>query len=669
MKIVLLTPGTGNFHCENCLHDHALANGLISAGHDAVVYPLYLPIVADTESPGPQRSLQMSGLNVYLQEKLPFYSNMPGWMKRVMSSRGLLELSARFAGMTSARELGELTLSMLSGSDGRQLAEIEALVDSVKASDHPDVIILSNVMLVGLAPALRSAFDVPVICSLQGEDVFLDSLEDPYRDQAWQVLREKCNFIDHFVAVSSYYNAAICKRLSLSESQTSVVRTGVRVVDYAPRDYPPSVPAIGFMSRLIPDKGLEELVEAFIQLKGEPGFEPLQLRIAGASTPAEKKFIQSLWQRLRQAGVSEHAEIRENLTYSDKIAHLRSLSVCTVPIRYADAFGLYLIESLAAGTPVVLPDRGAHAELIKLTQGGLVYDPEDESGLVTGLRRMLQDKQLAMESSVRGRRHVERSFSETTMAAEMLSVITRCTNDQGPGMSEPINPSAITQTDPIIELRDVYKRYDESSREVLKDVSLAICPADRISIMGPSGSGKSTLLNILGTLDVPSSGVCEFGGQDVSGLNPGALAAIRNTRVGFVFQQHHLLPHCNALDNILVPVLALHARTSRVAEQRAHELLERVGLSDRAEAFPHQLSGGERQRVAVLRALINYPDLILADEPTGALDHDNALRLVDLLSDLADDQNAALVLVSHSAALADHMTLRYQLNDGVLSPR
>ena len=209
MKIVLLTPGTGNFHCENCLHDHALANGLISAGHDAVVYPLYLPIVADTESPGPQRSLQMSGLNVYLQEKLPFYSNMPGWMKRVMSSRGLLELSARFAGMTSARELGELTLSMLSGSDGRQLAEIEALVDSVKASDHPDVIILSNVMLVGLAPALRSAFDVPVICSLQGEDVFLDSLEDPYRDQAWQVLREKCNFIDHFVAVSSYYNAAI----------------------------------------------------------------------------------------------------------------------------------------------------------------------------------------------------------------------------------------------------------------------------------------------------------------------------------------------------------------------------------------------------------------------------------------------------------------------------
>ena len=273
MKIVLLTPGTGNFHCENCLHDHALANGLIELGHEAVVYPLYLPIVADSPSPGPERPLLMSGLSVYFREKFSAFASAPGWIKQSLSSPRLLAMTARFSGMTSARELGELTLSMLSGSDGRQKKEIEALSASIKDVDKPDVIILSNVMLAGIASRLKSEFSVPILCSLQGEDVFLDSLQDPYKEQAWERLKERCVDIDHFVSVSASYRDAISPRLGLGRSHVSVVRTGVRVADYQKRDYPPAVPVIGFMSRLIPDKGLEELVDAFISLKQEDSFE------------------------------------------------------------------------------------------------------------------------------------------------------------------------------------------------------------------------------------------------------------------------------------------------------------------------------------------------------------------------------------------------------------
>jgi predicted ABC-type transport system involved in lysophospholipase L1 biosynthesis ATPase subunit len=219
-------------------------------------------------------------------------------------------------------------------------------------------------------------------------------------------------------------------------------------------------------------------------------------------------------------------------------------------------------------------------------------------------------------------------------------------------------------------LDNVTKRYDgpdgAAAAPVLQGVMLSVAAGESIAIVGPSGSGKSTLLNIMGTLDRPTSGSVRLDGQDLANLGDDALAAIRNRRIGFVFQLHHLLPQCTALENVLVPMLA--GGGPKDAQDRAARLLERVGLKDRMDYRPGQLSGGERQRVAVARALVNKPALLLADEPTGSLDRAAAEHLTDLLAELNREEGVTLVVVTHAAPLAARMGRVMELKDGRLAP-
>jgi ABC-type lipoprotein export system ATPase subunit len=254
---------------------------------------------------------------------------------------------------------------------------------------------------------------------------------------------------------------------------------------------------------------------------------------------------------------------------------------------------------------------------------------------------------------------------------------------------------------PILELENVVKQYrapdGAAATAVLRGITLAIAPGESLAIVGPSGSGKSTLLNIMGTLDRPTSGCMLLEGRDLAGATDEALAAVRNRRIGFVFQLHHLLPQCTALENVLVPTLAPGARQADVArlarpavgnveppqprldkpavphgaerespEGRARRLLSRVGLAERLSYRPGQLSGGERQRVAVARALINKPAILLADEPTGSLDRASAEELASILAELNHEDGVTLVVVTHSSALAAQMGRRLELKDGQL---
>jgi lipoprotein-releasing system ATP-binding protein len=222
---------------------------------------------------------------------------------------------------------------------------------------------------------------------------------------------------------------------------------------------------------------------------------------------------------------------------------------------------------------------------------------------------------------------------------------------------------------PLIILENVTKRYDgpagESVAPVLQGISLSLMAGESVAVVGPSGSGKSTLLNIMGTLDRPTSGRVALDGKDLATQDDDALAALRNKRIGFVFQLHHLLPQCTALENVLVPTLAGNSPDG--AETRAVKLLQRVGLKDRMDYRPGQLSGGERQRVAVARALINKPALLLADEPTGSLDRAAAEHLTDLLAELNREEHVTLVVVTHSPALAARMDRVLGLRDGQLA--
>ncbi|NOY00381.1 MAG: ABC transporter ATP-binding protein [Verrucomicrobia bacterium] len=220
----------------------------------------------------------------------------------------------------------------------------------------------------------------------------------------------------------------------------------------------------------------------------------------------------------------------------------------------------------------------------------------------------------------------------------------------------------------VVELKGVSKWYPGAEdRKVLEGIDLEVCAGQRFAVVGPSGCGKSTLLNLLGTLDLPSEGEVIFGGQNLQGASEKDMAALRSEEIGFIFQLHHLLPQCSALENVLVPTLALANRPdeSEVME-RAERLLKRMGLGDQMESRPSQLSGGERQRVAVVRALINQPRLILADEPTGALDEDNATKLMDLLIELNEEESVALVLVTHDLEMAGRLGDVKELREGKL---
>ena len=229
----------------------------------------------------------------------------------------------------------------------------------------------------------------------------------------------------------------------------------------------------------------------------------------------------------------------------------------------------------------------------------------------------------------------------------------------------------MNQEVPLLEARHIRMVYPASEGggdlEVLVDVSVVLREGESLAVTGPSGSGKSTLLHIMGGLERPSGGQVRIRGRDIAGRSEKERAALRSAEIGFVFQDHHLLPQCTVLENILIPSLALPGRGAPPIE-RAKELAQGVGLADRLSHFPGELSGGERQRVALVRALINEPALLLADEPTGALDRRNAEALADLLVELNRDQGTGLVVVTHSLALADRMERRCQLVDGRLDP-
>lgn len=221
----------------------------------------------------------------------------------------------------------------------------------------------------------------------------------------------------------------------------------------------------------------------------------------------------------------------------------------------------------------------------------------------------------------------------------------------------------------LLEVQGVTKAYDAPSGplEVLKGVDLRLEPGDTVAVVGPSGCGKSTLLNLIGALEPPTSGVIAFEGRNLQNLNSAELARFRNRRIGFVFQFHHLLPQCSVLENVLVPTLV--NKDAIAPRDRARKLLDRVGLSDREDYRPGRLSGGERQRAAVVRALINEPRLLLADEPTGSLNEESAGQLVRLLLELNHEEQMALLVVTHSMAVAKHMGRVLELRNGVLAPK
>ncbi len=414
MRILQLTPGTGNYFCGSCLRDNALVRGLRSRGHDVLMVPLYLPHVTDEPSESADTPIFLGGISVFLQQKFPAFRRMPGWLDRMLSSPALLRLASGLAGMTSARDLGESAVSMLQGSESRQAGEVERLIAWLRTQPRPDVICLSNSLLGGLARRLKEEFRAPVVCTLQGEDSFLDGLPEPYRQKSWNLLAERCADMDRFVAVSHYHGELMIRRLGLEPERVTVVHPGIAVEEFTPAASPPDPPVIGYLARMHPGKGLGTLADAFLRLE-MPG---VRLRIAGAKTGRDEAFVRSLRRRLpREVG------FLPNLDLAAKREFLRGLTVLSVPATSGEALGLYVLEAWAAGVPVVQPRHGAFPELVEKTGGGILCDPDNPAALAAALRQILSDPAAARRMGEAGRRAVLADFSIEAMTRKMETIL------------------------------------------------------------------------------------------------------------------------------------------------------------------------------------------------------------------------------------------------------
>jgi glycosyltransferase involved in cell wall biosynthesis len=427
MRILQLTPGTGNFYCGSCMRDGGLVRALRRRGHEVLLLQLYLPLVLDQpggEGAGPEVGgggrVFFGGVNTYLQQNCRLFRHTPRWLDRVWDQPAMLRFAGRRAAMTDARDLGAMTLSMLAGEEGRQKKELDKLLDWVGAQgERYDLVSLSNALLLGMAPALKRELKAAVVCSLQGEDSFLDGLREPYGRQAWDLLRRRVQDVEGFIAPSRYYAQAMTRRLGLEPARVHVAHNGIDLVGFDGRaGRRDATPTVGYLARMCPAKGLHTLVEAMLILKRRAG--GAKLAVAGAQTAADVAYVAGLRRKLADGGVE--ATFLPNVDRRGKIEFLQSLDVFTVPATYGEVFGLYLLEAWAAGVPVVQPAHGAFPELIEDTGGGVLCKPDDAAALAEALGALLADKDRRLALGNAGRAAVEARFTVDQMAERVEAV-------------------------------------------------------------------------------------------------------------------------------------------------------------------------------------------------------------------------------------------------------
>ena len=409
MRLVYLMPGAGGtFYCENCMRDAGLIRALTDMGHQPLMVPLYLPLQIDDRGGLRESPIFFGGINVYLQQKSALFRKTPRWVDRLLDSPRLLRWAASKAGMTQARDLAATMLSMLQGEDGRQAKELDRLVAWLATEEKPDVVCISNALLLGSARRIRRDLGAAVACALQDEDIFVDSLPDPERQQVWDAIAERAADVDAFLAVSRYYADFMAERLRIPPEKMHVVHNGVPTANYATAPAPPDAPTLGFLERIFPDKGADIVLDAFLLLRER--HDRLRLRFAGGWTSGDKPFIDGLRRRAADHGAAGAVDVLPNIGGEEKLAFIRSLSVLSVPARHGEAFGMYVLEALASGVPVVLPRHGAFPELIEATGGGVLYEPNEPEALAAALEPLLAEPQQARELGLRGREAVLERF-------------------------------------------------------------------------------------------------------------------------------------------------------------------------------------------------------------------------------------------------------------------
>lgn len=397
-------------YCGSCMRDNALARELMRQKHDVTLVPMYTPTKTDTENVSGERVF-FGGISVWLQQHVPVFRHMPDWMDRVWDSKLVLKAATSRSIAVNPRSLGELTVSTLKGERGFQAREIRKLIDWLRTEPRPDIIALPYTLLIALAEPLKRALKVPVVCALQGEDLFLEGLQEPWRDESLRLIHSHVSHIDRFIAVSDYYADFMSEYLKIRRDLIDVVPIAIDTSEFQPVAKTASDRLrVGYFARIAPEKGLHVLCEAFSLMR-----EPAELRVAGYLPPENAAWLDDLRSRFTFT-------YDGSPDFAGKVNFLQSVDVLSVPSEYREPKGFFTIEAMACGTPVVQPSHGAYPEIISKTRGGLLSEPGNSADLAEKLDLLARDHTLLSELSASAVEGVRRHFSLSEAARRTAEI-------------------------------------------------------------------------------------------------------------------------------------------------------------------------------------------------------------------------------------------------------
>jgi glycosyltransferase involved in cell wall biosynthesis len=387
-----------------------------------ILLPVYTPTRTDEPNVSNEKVF-FGGISVYLEQYVPLFRKTPNWLDQLWDSKLMLKLASRRSISTSPKMLGEMTVSMLKGEGGFQRKEITKMLDWLKHESPPDIVSLPYSLLIALAKPIKEILGRPVCCTLQGEDLFLEGLLEPYRTEALGLIRANIKHVDAFIAVSDYYAEFMPGYLGIPREMIKVVPLGINLRGFEQRNRQEPQPfTIGFFARVAPEKGLHVLAEAYRLLRADKSIVPSRLEVAGYIAPEHKGYLDDIRQRMKDNGLETEFNYRGVLDRDHKIAFLRNLDVFSVPATYDEPKGLFLLEAMACGIPVVQPRRGAFTEIVERTGGGLLVESDNPEKLAEGIWRLYEDLGLAEELGQSGFEKVREHYSVERMADCALEV-------------------------------------------------------------------------------------------------------------------------------------------------------------------------------------------------------------------------------------------------------
>lgn len=425
MKIVYLITGSGgSFYCGNCYRDMLYVRAIRKVPMiEAKAIPLYLPPDKSTiTEEGFEKQVYFGAISMFLREKVPFLRNMPAFLDKFLDAPLLLKFAARQAGTTSTEGYEELTINMIEGDNAFRKQEVERLVKHLIENGKPDIIHLSNALILGIARQLKKRIDAKVVCSILNEDDWIEEMAEPFRSRAWETIAKESGYVDMFISPSHYYKSFFINKTGISGNNVMVVPLGFdsgTEPEFRPERRPT---AVGFFSRISENNGFDKLVDAFIQMKSANVVPDLTLKVCGGYTGTDKPFILEQIKKIKNAGLQKSVRIYPEFQGEKKREFFRDVDVISVPVRKYDGYGLYILEANSEGIPVVQPSTGAFPELIEKTGGGVTYTPDTVAELASKLQELFNNVELLHKLGNEGSKKVRKEFSLNRMSEGLADI-------------------------------------------------------------------------------------------------------------------------------------------------------------------------------------------------------------------------------------------------------